>query len=175
MLAAKKLDEATYTPSTPSPEQPWEEMTRPRTKPKLKPRFFKFLYVATVFSLFCGGLYFCSLAMGVATKGYEITKLKNEINALETANERLRLEIAELDSLERIEMLALNELGMIPPGADDYVLLPGADDPEQPEDELELQVAGTEEGEHLSTASEDDIPLFRQKAAALWSVALQKE
>lgn len=174
MLAAKKLDEATYTPSTPSPEQP-----SPRTKPRFKPRFFKFLYVAIVFSLFCGGLYFCSLAMGVATKGYEITKLKSEINALEAANERLRLEIAELNSLERIEMLALNELGMVQPDVDDYVLLPGAYYPEQPEeqpeDEQELAIAVSEEGEHFSTASEDDRPLFRQKAAALWSVAFEKE
>lgn len=170
MLAAKKLDEATYTPSTPSPKQP-----SPRTKPKLKPRFFKLLYVVTVVSLFCGGLYFCSLVMGVATKGYEITKLKEEISALETANERLRLEIAELDSLERIEMLALNELGMVQPGVDDFVLLPGMDNLEEPEYERELEVALSEEGEPLSTASEDDIPLFRQKATALLSVALQKE
>ncbi|HHW06614.1 MAG TPA: hypothetical protein GXX34_03615 [Clostridia bacterium] len=174
MLAAKKLEEAPYLPSTPSPEQSREERLRPHAKPRVKPRFYKFLYVVTVVTMFCCGLYSCSLAMAVATKGYEIAKLKSEIGELETANARLRLEIAKLDSLERIEMLALNEFGMVQPDKDDYMLLPGAGFLERAGEKQEVEIA--EGGEAAAAAaSVDDRPLFRQKAAALLAVALGRD
>lgn len=175
MLAAKKLEEATYVPSKPSPEPSRVQMLRPQAKPKVKPRFYKFLYVVTVISLFCCGLYICSLAMAVATKGYEIARLKSEVSELETANARLRLEIAQLNSLERIEMIALHELGMVQPDRDDYMLLPGADFLEQTGEEQEVEIAAAEGEEVTETASEDNLPLFRRKIAALLAVTLGRD
>jgi len=170
LLPARKLEEATYLPKTPSQETHRAEKLRPQAKPKVKPRFYKLLYVVTVVSLFCCGLYICSLAMAVATKGYEINKLKEEIGGLETANARLRLEIAQLNSLERIEKIALEELGMVQPGKDDYVLLPGAMVLAREGEEQEVQVAVAAEEE-----ARDDLPLFRRKAAALLAVALGRD
>lgn len=170
MLAAKRLDEALYTSA---PELPDEPVRCPEPKPKLRPRFYKFVTVGIVGCLFCSGLFLSSLAAGVTTRGYEINSLKNEINNLETANERLRLEIAQMDSLERVEAFALAELGMKKPGAADYFLLPvdeqwaveGAAGPV-------LGVAVLEQEEALI---EDEIPLFQKKAAAFFSVALKGE
>lgn len=168
MLAAKKLDQ--YI-DAPIPELPQDEAVVHRSKSRVKPRFYKFLYVSTVVCLFLSGLYFCSLAMGVATKGYEINRLKEEISALETANERLRLEIVQLSSLERVEMLACTELGMKKPEAGDYLLLPGAESlmPErEPAWAPDFELAGLEEPHR-------EMPIFHQKMAGFLAVALGQE
>jgi len=70
------------------------------------------------------GLLLTSQAAIITNKGYEVVRLKQEISSLQTANERLKLEIAQMDSLERIETIALADLGMEKPSADDYLLLP---------------------------------------------------
>ncbi|MGI6553212.1 MAG: hypothetical protein ACOX37_09455 [Bacillota bacterium] len=49
------------------------------------------------------GLLLTSQAAIITNKGYEVVRLKQEISSLQTANERLKLEIAQMDSLERIE------------------------------------------------------------------------
>lgn len=173
MLVAKKLEDAIYEPI---PEVPQEEVLHHRPKTKLTPRFFKFLYVSTVVCLFCSSLYFCSLALGVATKGYEINRLKEEISALETANERLRLEIVQLDSLEKVEMVAFNELGMKKPDATDYVLLPAVENSTWTVKQAAgLEVAGVEEADSLPETPREEIPLFRQKATDFLAVALGRE
>jgi cell division protein FtsL len=174
LLAAKKLDDAIYEPI---PELPQEEVMHHRPKSRVTPRFFKFLYVSAVVCLFCSGLYFCSLALGIATKGYEINQLKKEISDLETTNERLRLEIVRLDSLERVEMVAYNELGMKKPETEDYLLLPGVESPAwsviQGND---MEIASVEEAEPTpENPNNDNTPLFRQKAAGFLAMALDRE
>ncbi|NLL19046.1 MAG: hypothetical protein GX262_08465 [Clostridia bacterium] len=174
MLAAKKLDDPIYEPI---PEQPQEEVLHHRPKSRVTPRFYKFLYVSAVICLFCSGLYFCSLALGIATKGYEINQLKKEISDLETANERLRLEIVRLDSLERVEMLACNELGMKKPEAEDYLLLPGVESSTWSMIQgNNMEVASAKEAEPTpETPDNDKMPLFRQKAAGFLAMALDRE
>ncbi|WP_192868107.1 cell division protein FtsL [Calderihabitans maritimus] len=51
----------------------------------------------------------------LAATGYKITRVKQEIAALQSANEKLQLEIAKLKSLERIEIIATTKLGMEKP------------------------------------------------------------
>lgn len=50
--------------------------------------------------------------------GFQISQLKSEIVELETNNEKIKLQIANTISLEKIEEVAINQLGMIYPGSD---------------------------------------------------------
>lgn len=57
-----------------------------------------------------------------AVKVHEINELKNEIAVLESSTERLELKKAQLLSLDRIENIAVNELGMVNPEKTDAQL-----------------------------------------------------
>ena len=46
---------------------------------------------------------------------YEVTTLKQEINALQTTNSRYEYQIQQLSSLDRIELIATQELQMVKP------------------------------------------------------------
>jgi len=50
----------------------------------------------------------------------EIKKYQSKISLLEKDISRVRVEIASLESFDRIQTIALNELGMRSPGPDDY-------------------------------------------------------
>ena len=50
----------------------------------------------------------------------EIQKYQSQIEILEKEISRTKIEIASLESFERIQTIALNELGMRTPAADDY-------------------------------------------------------
>jgi len=52
---------------------------------------------------------------------YQISQLNNSITDIEENNQKLRFEIASLGSLDRIEKVAINELGMIHPKDIQYV------------------------------------------------------
>ena len=71
-----------------------------------------------VFSIIGVGLYVHS-----ALLGYEIVALKKEITTLENENNRIEYTIAELSSLERIEMEAQERLGMFKPQPKNMVAL----------------------------------------------------
>ncbi|MGI6066989.1 MAG: septum formation initiator family protein [Bacillota bacterium] len=61
------------------------------------------------------GLLFTATQAMVTERSAKITQIKTEITDLQNANERLKLEIARLKSLDRIEMIAMTELGMVQP------------------------------------------------------------
>jgi cell division protein FtsL len=48
----------------------------------------------------------------VLQRGYELKRLSNELTAIHTENERLALTIGQLESLDRIEEIAVSRLGM---------------------------------------------------------------
>lgn len=50
-----------------------------------------------------------------ASRGYALVATQNEAQQLELENERLRVEIAQLKSPQRIKQIAEDELGMIVP------------------------------------------------------------
>lgn len=51
----------------------------------------------------------------IISEGYDLVKVKSQTAQLERENERLRLEIAELKSPQRIQRIAVSDLGMIVP------------------------------------------------------------
>jgi cell division protein FtsL len=51
----------------------------------------------------------------IVQAGYDLVKVKSQVAKLEKENELLRLDIAKLKSPQRIEAIAMNELGMVIP------------------------------------------------------------
>jgi cell division protein FtsL len=51
----------------------------------------------------------------IVSAGYQCVKLQNDLKVVEQKNEKLRVEIARLKSLDRIQTIATNNLGMIAP------------------------------------------------------------
>jgi len=136
------------------------------------PRFYKIVMVLMVCAIFAGGVHFYSLAVGITAKGYELNKLKAEVKELAVTNERIRLEISKEDSLERVEAIAVTELGMRKPLVEDYLLL--ADNANWSEAQVETPLAVTAETEKEKQFHADSRPLFQQKVAALLAVVLEK-
>lgn len=60
--------------------------------------------------------------------GFQINQLKNEIIAIETNNEKLKLKIANVVSLDKIEEVATTQLGMVYPNNETvhYIFSPQA-------------------------------------------------
>ncbi|MGI6550267.1 MAG: hypothetical protein ACOX4Q_09605 [Syntrophomonadales bacterium] len=64
-----------------------------------------------------------SLYLHSALIGYEIVELKADIKALENENKRIEYTIAELSSLERVQVEAETKLGMFRPQSENMVAL----------------------------------------------------
>jgi cell division protein FtsL len=59
----------------------------------------------------------------VVRLGYELSQLDTDGNALDRENSQLKLELATLKSPSRLEGLARNKLGLIPPPASSVIHL----------------------------------------------------
>lgn len=66
-------------------------------------------------------LLYLSQTSDVATTGYDITALQDEKQTLEAENEQLRLQIDQLESLDRVDREATTRLQMGPPRRVIYV------------------------------------------------------
>lgn len=63
----------------------------------------------------------------IVSNGYQYIKMQNDLRDIEQQNEKLRIEIARLKSLDRIQSIAVNNLGMTAPQQVYSVSLPSAD------------------------------------------------
>jgi hypothetical protein len=59
----------------------------------------------------------------VIRTGYEIEQLRGRLQSLQAERGRLEVELASLNSLEAVEKLAMNELGMVQPGLEQIVVV----------------------------------------------------
>jgi len=75
----------------------------------------KIVVVGCVLFAVVTGLMLTATHSQVTHKTDKIIQIKSEISDLQNANERLKLKIARLKSLDRIELIAKTELGMIQP------------------------------------------------------------
>jgi len=66
-------------------------------------------------------LLYLSQTSDVATTGYDIADLQSQKATLEMENEQLRLQIAQLESLDRVDQAATTRLHMGPPRQAVYV------------------------------------------------------
>lgn len=79
----------------------------------------KIVVVGCILFAVLTGLMLTATHSQVTQKTDNIIQVKREISDLQNANERLKLEIARLKSLDRIELIAMTELGMVQPGIND--------------------------------------------------------
>ncbi len=112
----------------------WEEepavvspgrMVKKVTKRKVNTR--KKLLGKIGMALFLYGLFLVFLCIKSATLGYQIVQLEQDISDLQTANERIEYQIAQMTSLQRIEAVAQNELNMCKPDSNINVAVLNAD------------------------------------------------
>ena len=83
---------------------------RPRLNHLLRSRCRVFFLVFTVFAMAI------VIRSGIcASRGYALVATQEQAQQIELENERLRVEIAQLKSPQRIKEIAENELGMIVP------------------------------------------------------------
>lgn len=82
--------------------------------------------------VFAYALLLVYLCIKSATLGYEIVGLENEINKLNTENNRMEYAIAQNSSLDIIEEKAITQLGMIIPGTEMCYAVAAADEPVTP-------------------------------------------
>lgn len=75
----------------------------------------KLCILGAIAALFTFGVYYTSLSAVIASKGYELEQLKSEISRLETSNERMELTLASMSSLDKVEEIAVEKLGMSRP------------------------------------------------------------
>ncbi|MHB1127120.1 MAG: cell division protein FtsL [Bacillota bacterium] len=118
----KSKPELTYRPTT--------RRTR-RVKPIGKVQLCGLLLVVAVI-----GLAFTFQAISVSNRGIQIDQMEQDISSLQSTKERLQLEIARLQSLDRVEKVATNQLGMQPPTDDSLIILASMED--EPTDQVAL-------------------------------------
>jgi len=83
----------------------------------------KLAITGTVLACFVLGLFISYYFAKVIILGYKITVTEKELAQLQMENEYLAGEIDKLSSLDYIEKVAKNELGMIEPGKDDIIMI----------------------------------------------------
>ncbi|MCX8117183.1 MAG: cell division protein FtsL [Desulfobacterota bacterium] len=84
----------------------------------------KFLLFGSLLCLLVGAsLFYVWTRIRVIQLGYDISNALQENRALLEANKRMRLEVATLKSLERIERIAVEELRMVKPKPDQVIVI----------------------------------------------------
>jgi len=115
--------------------QPTRKLSRKTKKrPRQMSRRKKLVLTGAIVACFVLGLFISYYFARVVTLGYSITVTEKELAELKKENEYLASEIDRLSSLDNIERVAKNELGMIEPGKDDIIMV--AVDSEQNTDQI---------------------------------------
>lgn len=84
----------------------------------------RFLFFGLLLSLLVGAsLFYVWTRIQVIQLGYEMSKALKENRELTEANKRMRLEVATLKSLSRIERIAIEELRMVKPKPDQVIVI----------------------------------------------------
>ncbi|HHY05194.1 MAG TPA: hypothetical protein GX534_08420 [Thermoanaerobacterales bacterium] len=81
-----------------------------KTKPQKKGRYIVFLAIIALLSVFLLARF-----SAITVRQYRLEKIKAEVKNINSQNERLKVEVANLKSVARIEDIAKNKLNMIEP------------------------------------------------------------
>ncbi len=116
ILAREKLD---YDfPQTIEEQQP-----KPKRKTHKMPAGQKIVLVSLVLSCFVIGSFVAYYFAQVAYLGYKIDLLQTKLADLRLESHNLEQEVTKITSLEKVEAIAVNEMGMVKPADDNVVLL----------------------------------------------------
>ncbi len=99
----------------------------------------KAIAVGIVAALFAIGVGFSYLYSLVNVAGYRQKELTDQIVALQETQEKLQREVSELTSLQRVQKVAVEELGMIAPSSEDVLLVNNNPDESVPEQDTSEQ------------------------------------
>ena len=88
-----------------------------------KPENKKGRYIITLALIGFLCLFLLSRFSAINETQYRIEKMKVELKNYEIQNERLKVEVANLKSISRIEELARNELNMVEPASEQIIYL----------------------------------------------------
>ena len=95
----------------------------PRVKPKGKKMNLFILFSLLMLFFIGGSLFYVWSRIQVIQLGYEISNALKEERLLTETNKKLRLEIATLKSYGRIEKIAVEELRMVKPKAEQVIVI----------------------------------------------------
>lgn len=103
-----------------------EQISRPSTqvrkirklKYKKNPKTFAVLIVMAFFIM---GLALAARYAQITTAGYKINNLKKQVSSLQDENDQLDVQVKKLESLDRIETIAVGKLGMQKPNDNEGV------------------------------------------------------
>ena len=90
-----------------------QKQTKVRIIKRPSPLVVVVLGVSLIGLMFLTGLSYTYLKARIAHLNWQISQGKKDIAAMQVQNEKLKLEIARLKSLERIEKVATAQMGMI--------------------------------------------------------------
>lgn len=94
-----------------------------RTAGRTSPVKNRLYVLGAIITLLAFGVYYTSLSAVIASKGYQLEQLKNDISRLEISNERMELTLASMSSLDKVEKIAVEKLGMEKPAGDSPALV----------------------------------------------------
>jgi cell division protein FtsL len=106
-----------WEPLSPKPETNVRTVRKTCKKVNTKRKFV----IKAGASLFIYALVLVFFCMKSSSLGYQIVALENNIQQIETSNNRMEYQIAQKSSLQRIEKIAAKDLGMYKPGTNEDI------------------------------------------------------
>ncbi|WP_027366040.1 septum formation initiator family protein [Desulfotruncus alcoholivorax] len=106
------------------PEQP-EKKRRARVRPLSEQLAMKdrIMYTGLVVIIFCSCAVIAGYYAQVLATGYKINAVEKELSLLRTESNGLFAEVNEISSLDYVETVAVNKLGMVRPANDEVVVV----------------------------------------------------
>ncbi len=103
------------------------------TRPRVLPRVSRAVWLTIAFlAAALLSLFYLGQTSDIAASGYDIARLQEQKQTLEMQNEQLRLQVAQLQSLDRIDREASSRLHMGPPEREVFVSAPPISIPTPP-------------------------------------------
>lgn len=129
MLEARKLNQDyAYDEFPPVRLKKTSRKIRPKTA---GPAREKLMIISSIGLVFVICLMFTATQAMITDRSNKIIQVKGEISVLQNSNERIKLEIAQKKSLDRIEQIARNDLGMVQPNEDTIEYIAGTQTAEE--------------------------------------------
>lgn len=108
ILAKQKVNQLPQQTPKATPTKRVRKVTRTRVNPRA-------VYVLIFVIAFLVGIFFTSRYAQLAVTGYQVNQIKEKMQGLELENQKLSVQVDGLKSLNRIETVAMTELGMVKP------------------------------------------------------------
>ena len=129
----------------------WEPSSAVEPKTKVVKKTYKKVNGKRKFALklvalaFIYGLILVYICIKSATLGYQIISLEQDIKGYEASNNKLQYNIQENCSLDKIELMAVNDLGMSKPSNHMAVALSNNSSSKLVNEDSEMNISATEE------------------------------